>query len=292
MKLVRDRIDTVPWAEDPREVARLRAEHLGWVAPDSPEYRRLLRAKLLEECAELLDADQRGDPDAVLEEAADVYEVLRAMLVAIYPGVIPGTARRLLANAVDRKFAERGGFFQGRTWSGPERAGHPATVCVNDTNGDGDCAACAHDPQAPCRRGTVVGDDEQQARSVYGLGVPEGGFRRARKAAEKLPTVGQRPAKNAPAGPPGSPQSAQDAPEVPQDIPEVHSGAQADVWTHGTRLGREHRSVRQHLIEDHGENPVKVEQWSDGAVHGAHDGAHGVTWAYAQNLPHPAGGRP
>lgn len=26
-----------------------------------------------------------------------------------------------------------------------------ATRCVNDTNGDGDCAACAHNPNAPCR---------------------------------------------------------------------------------------------------------------------------------------------
>jgi hypothetical protein len=24
--------------------------------------------------------------------------------------------------------------------------------CVNDTDGDGDCAACARDPQAPCRQ--------------------------------------------------------------------------------------------------------------------------------------------
>lgn len=24
--------------------------------------------------------------------------------------------------------------------------------CINDTNGDGDCAACARNPQAPCRQ--------------------------------------------------------------------------------------------------------------------------------------------
>jgi hypothetical protein len=24
-------------------------------------------------------------------------------------------------------------------------------VCLNDTNGDGDCAACARNPEAPCR---------------------------------------------------------------------------------------------------------------------------------------------
>jgi hypothetical protein len=28
----------------------------------------------------------------------------------------------------------------------------PQTVCINDTNGDGDCAGCARNPQAPCRQ--------------------------------------------------------------------------------------------------------------------------------------------
>jgi diadenosine tetraphosphate (Ap4A) HIT family hydrolase len=59
-----------------------------------------------------------------------------------------------------------------------------------------------------------------------------------------------------------------------------------DRWTHGTRLGREHRSVRRHLVEDHGVDQAQVDAWSDGAVHGHHDGVHGKTWAYADNLPH------
>jgi hypothetical protein len=25
------------------------------------------------------------------------------------------------------------------------------SICLNDTNGDGDCAACARNPKAPCR---------------------------------------------------------------------------------------------------------------------------------------------
>lgn len=66
------------------------------------------------------------------------------------------------------------------------------------------------------------------------------------------------------------------------------SGSPSELpWVHGSRLGREHQSVRQHLIEDHGEDPETVETWSDGAVHGAHDGAHKRTWAYAFDLPHP-----
>lgn len=130
MKLVRDRIGDFPW---PDEQAK---QHLGWVAPDSNKYRRLLRKKLFEEANELADAALAGDPYAVLDEAADVYEVLRALLVAGKVAT-PTFARQVLANAVARKLAERGGFFQGRTWSGPERAGHPASdpvnPCCNDT---------------------------------------------------------------------------------------------------------------------------------------------------------------
>lgn len=61
-------------------------------------------------------------------------------------------------------------------------------------------------------------------------------------------------------------------------------------WTHGSRLGREHRSTRQHLIEDHGVSPDQVAAWSDGAIHGHHDGVHRETWAYAYDLVHPAPG--
>jgi hypothetical protein len=64
----------------------------------------------------------------------------------------------------------------------------------------------------------------------------------------------------------------------------------ADSWTHGTRLGRAHRSVRQHLIEDHGVSQDQVDAWSDGAVHGHHDGVHRTTWAYAEDLAHPGPG--
>lgn len=60
--------------------------------------------------------------------------------------------------------------------------------------------------------------------------------------------------------------------------------------THGTRLGREHRSVRIHLVEDHGVTQDQVDAWSDGAVHGHHDGVHRTTWAYANDLDHPAPG--
>lgn len=37
------------------------------------------------------------------------------------------------------------------------------SVCLNDTDGDGDCAACARDPEAPCR----VSAREALIRSVY-----------------------------------------------------------------------------------------------------------------------------
>ncbi len=60
----------------------------------------------------------------------------------------------------------------------------------------------------------------------------------------------------------------------------------ADRWTHGTGLGRDHKSVRMHLAEDHDADPGWLECASDGAVHGMHDGIHGEVWAYAADLPH------
>jgi len=56
---------------------------------------------------------------------------------------------------------------------------------------------------------------------------------------------------------------------------------------HGSRLGREHRSVATHLIEDHSVDPAWIASATDGAVHGKHDGLHRQTWAYAADLPHP-----
>jgi hypothetical protein len=62
----------------------------------------------------------------------------------------------------------------------------------------------------------------------------------------------------------------------------------AESWAHGSRLGREHRSVRMHLVEDHAVEPGWAENASDGAVHGKHDGLHHHVWAYEADLPHGA----
>lgn len=61
-----------------------------------------------------------------------------------------------------------------------------------------------------------------------------------------------------------------------------------EQWIHGTRLGREHRSVRTHLVEDHRVDPGWVENASDAQIHGKHDGQHSKTFADSLNLPHPA----
>lgn len=121
MKLVRDRIGDIPWHDGANK------DHLGWVAPDSAEYRELLRVKLAEEVAELLaadrDAERIGDRSpaarrAVLEEAGDVYEVLRAILYASgTPAVLIDASIR---DAADLKLSQRGGFYLGRTYdAGP-----------------------------------------------------------------------------------------------------------------------------------------------------------------------------
>jgi len=136
VKLVRDRIGDIPWPDEDNK------RHLGWVAPDSPEYRERLRLKLFEEVGELADADRYGDPGAVLDEAVDVYEVLRALLVAngVCPPVEVANGRtpprrvdEVLYQAAHVKLAHRGGFFHGRTYDGPVRADHPAAAspCAN-----------------------------------------------------------------------------------------------------------------------------------------------------------------
>lgn len=60
----------------------------------------------------------------------------------------------------------------------------------------------------------------------------------------------------------------------------------SEQWKHGTRLGREHTSVREHLAEDHSCKPGWLENATDPAIQGAHDGMHGRTWAYGFDLPH------
>ena len=61
----------------------------------------------------------------------------------------------------------------------------------------------------------------------------------------------------------------------------------AKPWVHGSRLGREHRSLRQHMCEDHGLTKDELKGVSDAGVDGWHNRLHDKTWAYAFDLPHP-----
>jgi hypothetical protein len=59
-------------------------------------------------------------------------------------------------------------------------------------------------------------------------------------------------------------------------------------FVHGFKLGREHRSVRRHLVEDHGKTEAEVAAMSDGALFGWHDlVAHGIFCADQYDVPHP-----
>lgn len=60
------------------------------------------------------------------------------------------------------------------------------------------------------------------------------------------------------------------------------------AWTHGTRLGREHRSLDQHLIEDHGVTAEQIAEFAEHQTLVAHDMRHGQAWAHGEDLPHPA----
>jgi predicted house-cleaning noncanonical NTP pyrophosphatase (MazG superfamily) len=95
-KLVRDRIPEMIEADGRVPLCRTLTEE---------QYGDALLAKLQEEATELATA---GPADR-LEEAADVYEVLLALLAHT------GHSRDDLTRAADHKRAERGGF-SGRVW--------------------------------------------------------------------------------------------------------------------------------------------------------------------------------
>jgi len=102
-KLVRDRIEELPWrAEQEKKYLRpVRgvAEHV-----------RLLRRKILEEVGELISA---STPDEAVEEAADVMEAMAAYLSLT--GVVDTDVVNLIR---DKKYNERGGFEQGIVYEG------------------------------------------------------------------------------------------------------------------------------------------------------------------------------
>lgn len=59
------------------------------------------------------------------------------------------------------------------------------SVCVNDTDGDGDCAACARNPEAPCR---VSAEEAARERVIYFLeyAFPSKGGDELRKLCETV----------------------------------------------------------------------------------------------------------
>jgi len=95
-KLVRDRIPEIIEADGRVPERRTLTEE---------EYDAALLAKLQEELTELA----RAAPADRLEEAADIYEVLLALIAQA------GHSPDDLVRAADRKRAERGGF-SGRVW--------------------------------------------------------------------------------------------------------------------------------------------------------------------------------
>ncbi len=98
-KLVRDRI--------PQIIREDGAEPVTYTAGPQ-EYRDRLRAKLGEEVAEFLAADEETAP----EELADVLEVVRALAADL------GIDAARLENIREAKASERGGFADRVVWTG------------------------------------------------------------------------------------------------------------------------------------------------------------------------------
>ena len=101
-KLVRDLIP---------EIIRARGEQPRVRHAPPGEYAQLLRHKLVEEAGEVLAAQGR---DAMLEELADVCEVVNALAAAF------GIAMADVENARLAKKRERGGFAAAFVLDGPE----------------------------------------------------------------------------------------------------------------------------------------------------------------------------
>ena len=95
-KLVRDGIP---------DIIRAEGGNTDIIVLDEPSYRQALLAKLIEEAAEA----QSASPDALIDELADVWEVLQATSTA------HGFTMQAVVEAADRKQQERGGFNE-RLW--------------------------------------------------------------------------------------------------------------------------------------------------------------------------------
>ena len=102
-KLVRDRIEELPWrAEQEKKYLRL--------VTSTEEHIRLLRQKILEKLGELFSAES---PLKAAEEAADVMEAM-----AVYLSLL-GVEDTDVVNLIrDKKYDERGGFQIGVVYEG------------------------------------------------------------------------------------------------------------------------------------------------------------------------------
>jgi predicted house-cleaning noncanonical NTP pyrophosphatase (MazG superfamily) len=100
-KLIRDNMADIPWRHETAKDS-IRPVH------DLGEHAALLVAKLLEEVGELLSAT--GNPKLACEEAADIEEVLFALMRLHDVHVVDIERARV------RKRRERGGFDRGLVW--------------------------------------------------------------------------------------------------------------------------------------------------------------------------------
>jgi len=71
------------------------------------ELKTELAAKLKEEALEVVEALQQGDKSKIVEELADVCEVLEALMTEV------GIAKEEIATVKQQKLDKRGGFSQG-----------------------------------------------------------------------------------------------------------------------------------------------------------------------------------
>ena len=102
-KLVRDKV--VEFMND-RGIAKTKSRYV-----EGKEYQTFLFAKLMEECAEVIGSNTKGQ---LTEELADLLEVIKAIRKHA------GITEMELGETQTQKFCEKGGFFEGCIMEGIE----------------------------------------------------------------------------------------------------------------------------------------------------------------------------
>lgn len=105
-KLIRDKMPRIAIECDNPMNTRIASEE---------EFRGFLRKKLIEEAIEVGDEIKSGDKTKLIEELADVIEVITAIRIRF------GIRDIDVSDAQSKKLSKKGGFYDGVIWDGTRK---------------------------------------------------------------------------------------------------------------------------------------------------------------------------